>query len=79
MQKYHLRNRTNRELTEPSEIIAILENGKYAVIAMCCDNEPYVVTLSYGFDSRKNALYFHCSPKGLKLDFINKILRFVQQ
>lgn len=72
MQKYHLRNRPNRELTDPSEIIAILEKGKYAVIAMCRNNEPYLVTLSYGYDPEKNALYFHCSPEGLKLDFIKQ-------
>lgn len=69
MQKYHLQNRPNREL---SDFSAILTNGKYAVIAMCRDNEPYVVTLSYGYDSDKNALYFHCSPNGLKLDFIKQ-------
>lgn len=71
MKKYHLNNRPNRELTDESEITAILKNGKYAVISMCRDNEPYIVTLSYGYDSEKNSLYFHCSPRGLKLDFIN--------
>ena len=71
MQKYHLNNRPNRELTHESEIFDILKNGKYAVISMCRDNEPYIVTLSYGFDSEKNSLYLHCSPRGLKLDFIN--------
>jgi hypothetical protein len=37
---------------------------------MCRENEPYIVTLSYGYDPEKKALYFHCAPKGLKLDFI---------
>jgi nitroimidazol reductase NimA-like FMN-containing flavoprotein (pyridoxamine 5'-phosphate oxidase superfamily) len=71
MQKYHLHNRPNREITKESEITEILRNGKYTVISMCRDNEPYIVTLSYGYDSENNSLYFHCSPKGLKLDFIN--------
>ncbi len=70
MKKYHLNNRPNRELTNEIDITAILESGKYAVIAMCRDNEPYIVTLSYGYDSLKKCLYFHCSPIGLKLDFI---------
>ena len=70
MQKYHLHNRPNREIKSDSEIYEILNNGKYAVISMCRDNEPYVVTLSYGYDSENNSLYFHCSPQGLKLDFI---------
>lgn len=70
MEKYHLLNRPNRELTEKSEINEILINGKYAVISMCRNNEPYIITLSYGFDAEHNSLYFHCAPKGLKLDFI---------
>lgn len=38
---------------------------------MCRDNEPYIVTLSYGFDNANDVLYFHCARQGLKLDFIN--------
>lgn len=71
MQNYHLRNRPNRELTADAEIHEILRNGKYTVISMCRENEPYIVTLSYGFDSEKNSLYFHCAKQGLKLDFLN--------
>jgi hypothetical protein len=70
MQNYHIHNRPDREITDKSAIYAILKNGKYMVVAMCRGNEPYVVTLSYGYDSENNALYFHCSPLGLKLDFI---------
>ena len=39
---------------------------------MCRENEPYLVTLSYGFDSSRNSLYFHCANEGLKLDFIRE-------
>ncbi|MFB6341967.1 pyridoxamine 5'-phosphate oxidase family protein [Saccharicrinis sp. FJH62] len=49
----------------------ILKNGKYAIISMCREDEPYIVTLSYGHDPEKQSLYFHCAPKGLKLDFLN--------
>ncbi|MEI6754130.1 MAG: pyridoxamine 5'-phosphate oxidase family protein [Paludibacter sp.] len=69
MQKYHLRNRPNREILENFEITSLLQKGKYAVISTCRNNEPYIVTLSYGFDIKKNALYFHCAPQGLKIDF----------
>jgi len=72
MQKYHLQNRPNREIISQPEIIEILKKGKYAVISMCANNEPYIVTLSYGFDELRNTLYFHCSKQGLKLDFIKK-------
>lgn len=36
---------------------------------MCRNNEPYIVSLSYGFDAKKNSLYVHCAPHGLKIDF----------
>ncbi len=71
MTNYHLQNRPNRELKQESDIEAILKNGQFAVISMCKDNEPYIVTLSYGYDSEKNSLYFHCATKGLKLDILN--------
>jgi nitroimidazol reductase NimA-like FMN-containing flavoprotein (pyridoxamine 5'-phosphate oxidase superfamily) len=62
--------RNDREIKDPAEIRQILKQGKFATIALCRENEPYLVTLNYGFDSEGNALYFHCAPKGLKLDFL---------
>jgi hypothetical protein len=70
MQNYHMLNRPNREITDLSEITGILKKGKYVIISMCRGNEPYIVTLSYGYDSENNALYFHCATQGLKLDFL---------
>jgi uncharacterized protein len=70
MENYHLHNRPDRELKQKSDIDAILKNGKFAVISMCKDNEPYIVTLSYGYDPETDSLYFHCATKGLKLDFL---------
>ncbi len=70
MGKYHLTHKKEREITDKDEIRRILHSGKYAAIAMCRDNEPYVVTMSYGYDESKNALYFHCANIGLKLDFL---------
>ena len=69
MPKYHLR-KTEREITDQQEIIEILKNGKFTTIAMCRDNEPYLVTLSYGYDQKKKSLYFHAATVGQKLDFI---------
>ena len=39
---------------------------------MCRDNEPYIVTLSYGYDAKAHALYFHVAVCGLKLEFIKQ-------
>ena len=63
-------NKREREITDKKEIAEVLDNGKYAVISMCRNNEPYIVTLSYGYSKNENSLYFHSALKGLKLDFI---------
>ena len=70
MKEYHLKNRPNREIISESEINEILLHGKFVVISMCRKNEPYIVTLSYGFDAKQRSLYVHCAPNGLKVDFI---------
>jgi len=71
MPKYHMRKK-EKEITDKNLLSEILRQGKYVVVSMCRDNEPYGVTLSYGYDENKNALFFHCSPEGLKLDFIHQ-------
>jgi uncharacterized protein len=67
MPPYHLR-RADRELTEPEAIASVLRRGRFATIAMCQDGAPYLVTLSYGFDAERRALYFHVAHEGRKLD-----------
>lgn len=64
--------RNDREIKDNEEITEILNHGKYAVISLCRDNEPYIVTLSYGYDASEKALYFHCGEFGLKMDFIHQ-------
>ncbi|MEA1994492.1 MAG: pyridoxamine 5'-phosphate oxidase family protein [Euryarchaeota archaeon] len=61
-----------REITARHTLHEILIQGKYATISLCRENEPYVVTLSYGYDEKKNALYFHTALKGLKLEIIRQ-------
>jgi len=68
--KYHLHNHPDREITATEEIAELLKKGKYITIALCRDNEPYVVTLSYGYDAANNALYFHAAHHGMKIDFM---------
>ena len=69
MAKYHMKN-ADREIHNKDEIKRILKSGKYAVLAMCRNNEPYIVTLSCGYDEANNALYFHSALTGVKMDFI---------
>ncbi len=61
--------RQDRRLND-DEVAAILRQGKYVVLSLCRDNEPYIVTLSYGFDQEHRCLYLHCAKDGLKLEFL---------
>jgi nitroimidazol reductase NimA-like FMN-containing flavoprotein (pyridoxamine 5'-phosphate oxidase superfamily) len=69
MGEYHPR-RQDREIIDDNELSRILQDGKYVTIAMAKGNEPYIVTLSYGYDKENSRLYFHCALKGEKLDYI---------
>jgi len=69
--RYHMK-RSEKEISERNALINVLRKGKYATVAMCRNNEPYVVTMNYGYDEGESALYFHCSLKGLKLDLIGE-------
>lgn len=69
MARYHMYKK-EREIKDKDELLEILKQGKYAVISMCRNNEPYIVTLSYGYDKDENSLYFHTAAQGLKIDFL---------
>ena len=71
MPRYHMK-KEEREIKDKKVLIAVLKNGKYTTISLCRGNEPYLVTLSYGFDQEKNALYFHTANEGLKVEFIKE-------
>jgi nitroimidazol reductase NimA-like FMN-containing flavoprotein (pyridoxamine 5'-phosphate oxidase superfamily) len=61
-----------KEITNREKIYDILKRGKYTILSLCRDNEPYIVTLSYGFDDKRNSLYLHTANQGLKIEFIKK-------
>ena len=67
---FHVR-RKEREITDPDEMRMVLKATKYVTVALCMDNEPYLVALSHGYDEAKNCLYFHCAPEGKKLIYAN--------
>ncbi len=71
MAEYHL-TKTEKTTTDPEKIDAILSGGRYMSLALCSGDEPYIVTLSYGYDREAKALYCHCAKKGKKLDIIRK-------
>ncbi len=63
---FHVR-RKDREITDPDEIRKVLKSTKYVTVALCMNGEPYLVSLSHGYDQLRNCLYFHCAPEGKKL------------
>ncbi len=65
-------NKKENEITGQQELKEIISRGKFATLSLCRHNEPYILTMNYGFDKGKNALYFHTSQKGLKMDFIHR-------
>jgi nitroimidazol reductase NimA-like FMN-containing flavoprotein (pyridoxamine 5'-phosphate oxidase superfamily) len=69
MTMYHPR-RSEKEITDKAELNRLLKEGKYAVIGMAKDGEPYVVSLSYGHDEANQCLYFHCAQAGEKIGFL---------
>jgi len=66
---YHIR-RKDKEITEETVLKKILKSTKYVTIAMSMDNQPYLVSLSHGYDEDRNCIYFHCASEGKKLDFL---------
>lgn len=67
---HHPMRRKDREITDRAAMLDIIKAAKYAVIALCRQNEPYIVAMSYGFDETKDTFYFHGADKGQKIDFI---------
>jgi len=65
---FHVR-RKDREITDPEEMRRVLKATKYVTVALCMENEPYLVSLSHGYDEAKNCIYFHCAPEGKKLAY----------
>ena len=64
--------RKEKEIQDKSEIIKILKITKYLTIAMSKDKVPYLVTLTHGYDSKKNVIYFHCAKKCKKIDILKE-------
>jgi nitroimidazol reductase NimA-like FMN-containing flavoprotein (pyridoxamine 5'-phosphate oxidase superfamily) len=70
MESYHALRRKEKEITDKAEMKAVLAAAKYVTVAMCRGDEPYLVTLSHGYDQKRNAIYFHCAREGKKIDIL---------
>jgi nitroimidazol reductase NimA-like FMN-containing flavoprotein (pyridoxamine 5'-phosphate oxidase superfamily) len=63
--------RKEKAITNRDEMIKILESTQYVTLAMCADDEPYLVTLTHGYDRDRNCIYFHCAKEGKKIDILS--------
>ncbi|MBN2093105.1 pyridoxamine 5'-phosphate oxidase family protein, partial [candidate division KSB1 bacterium] len=60
--------KTEREITSRSHINQIIKASSVCRLALCWDNTPYLVPLSFGYDGQK--IYFHTSLEGMKIDYM---------
>lgn len=67
--RHHMQQQ-DRAIHDPDVMIGMLKRGRYLSIALSSHDMPYIVTLSYGYDSSRHALYFHSALRGLKLEIL---------
>ena len=61
-----------RQVTDPRQILEILDKGQVLHLGLSVDDEPYVVPMNYGYtmEGDKLVLYLHSAVRGKKLDMI---------
>jgi uncharacterized protein len=59
-----------REITDPKEMIDIIERGEICRLGFCAGDEPYIVPMNYGYSD--GYLYFHSAKEGRKIDLVQK-------
>ncbi len=69
--RYHVR-RKDKDIKDEETMKKILRETSYVTLALVKDGEPYLVSLSHGYDEEENCLYFHSAPEGKKLDYIRE-------
>jgi nitroimidazol reductase NimA-like FMN-containing flavoprotein (pyridoxamine 5'-phosphate oxidase superfamily) len=66
----HPMRRNDKEITEETLVKAILSEAKHVTLAMSLGDEPYLATLSHGYDEEHDCIYFHCAPNGKKVEIL---------
>ncbi len=68
----HEMRRKEKAITDHNQMKKILQQTKYITIAMCRNNEPYLITLTHRYESENNIIYFHCASEGKKIDILKE-------
>ena len=66
---FHVR-RKDKEITDSAVLKKILKSSTYVTLALSMNNQPYLVSLSHGYDEARNCLFFHCAKEGKKLEYL---------
>ena len=66
-----------RQITDESQILKILDTAKVLHLGLSVNDEPYVVPMNYGYkmEEGKLVLYLHSAVRGKKLDMIRSNCR----
>ncbi len=60
--------RSDKEIKDPGEIEAILQEAMVCRIAMAASDHPYIVPVNFAVSDHH--LYFHCAKSGKKIDML---------
>ncbi len=66
---YHLR-RSEKSIDDLETRLEILTTQCIMTLALCKDNEPYLVTVDYAFDPATETFFFHSARTGKKIDYL---------
>ena len=66
--------RKDREITDKSEIMKIIEKCDVCRLALSQNNVPYIIPMNFAHDiiDSKPVIYFHCAKEGKKIDIIRE-------
>ena len=62
--------RADRDMPDRRDQLAVIAGQKILTLAMCLDNQPYLVTMDYAFDPAGNCFYVHTANAGKWLTYI---------
>ena len=60
--------RKDKEIVDEKVMISIIEKAIVCRVAMCWQDEPYVIPMDFGY--RGNYIYLHSAGEGRKLDIL---------
>jgi len=60
--------RKDKEIVDKKTIVSIIEKATICRVAMCWQDEPYVVPMNFGY--RDDYIYLHSAGEGRKLDIL---------